>query len=117
MPWSVAMSSHDRVGGLSAGSSSASHDELIQDQFSRQAELFARSPELHGNDQLKLLVDAARPKPEDRTLDIACGPGTVVVAFAPHVAHAIGLDATDAMLDQARALATELGIVNVEWHR
>ena len=26
----------------------SSHDSLIQDPFSRQAELFARSPELHG---------------------------------------------------------------------
>jgi SAM-dependent methyltransferase len=79
--------------------------------------VFAHSPELHGDDQLKFLVDAAQPKPTDRMLDIACGPGTVVAAFAPHVTLGVGLDATDAMLDQARALAAERHIANVEWHR
>jgi hypothetical protein len=34
----------------------SSHDSLIQDQFSRQAELFARSPELHGDAQVMLLL-------------------------------------------------------------
>ena len=110
------MSSQNRAGGSAAGSSPVSHDDLIRDQFSRQAELFARSPELHGDDQLKLLVDAAQPRPGDASLDIACGPGTVVAAFAPHVRYATGLDATAAMIDQAKTLAAERHIANVEWH-
>jgi ubiquinone/menaquinone biosynthesis C-methylase UbiE len=93
-----------------------SHQEQIHDQFSRQAELFARSsPELHNEAQIALLVDAAAPKANDVTLDIACGPGTVVAAFARKVRHATGLDATAAMLDQARALATREGLANVDW--
>ena len=71
-------------------------DSLIQDQFSRQAELFARSPELHGDAQVMLLMDAARAKPADESLDVACGPGTVVAAFAARVRRAVGLDATGA---------------------
>ena len=63
----------------------SSHDSLIQDQFSRQAELFARSPELHGDAQVMLLVDAARAQSSDESLDVACGPGTVVAAFAARV--------------------------------
>jgi SAM-dependent methyltransferase len=110
------MSSHHRAGGPSAGSSAVSHDALITDQFSRQAELFARSPELHGDEQLRLLVNAAQPKPGDEMLDVACGPGTVVAAFAPLVRRAVGLDATAAMLDQARALAAEHHLINAEWH-
>lgn len=110
------MSSQNRAGGSSAGSSPVSHDDLIRDQFSRQAELFARAEELHGEEQLKLLVDAAQPLPGDAMLDIACGPGTVVAAFAPFVGRAVGLDATEAMLDQARALATAQHLANVEWH-
>ncbi|MGH6850416.1 MAG: class I SAM-dependent methyltransferase [Methylocella sp.] len=103
------------VGVSSTGSSSSSHDSLIRDQFSRQAELFAQSPELHGNAQVMLLVDCARPKSSDESLDVACGPGTVVAAFARRVRRAVGLDATDAMLDQARALTVERDLVNVEW--
>lgn len=109
------MSSPHRPGSPIADPSSFSHDALIRDQFSRQAELFAKSPELHADAQLQRLVDAARPKPGDEMLDLACGPGTVVAAFAPHVRRAVGLDATEAMLDQARALAAERGLGNVDW--
>jgi ubiquinone/menaquinone biosynthesis C-methylase UbiE len=95
----------------------SSHGALIQDQFSRQAELFARSPELHGDAQVRLLVDAARPMPGDETLDVACGPGTIVAAFASRVRHATGLDATEAMLEQARALAAGRNLLNVTWQQ
>jgi ubiquinone/menaquinone biosynthesis C-methylase UbiE len=103
------------AGVSSIGSSSSSHDCLIRDQFSRQAELFAQSPELHGDAQVMLLVDCARPKSSDESLDIACGPGTVVAAFAGRVRRAVGLDATNAMLDQAGALTVKRDLVNVEW--
>ncbi|MBL6750056.1 MAG: methyltransferase domain-containing protein [Nevskia sp.] len=106
----------ERQGGnISMHGSAASHEALIRDQFSRQAELFARSPELHGDAQIRLLVEAARPRPGDAALDVACGPGTVVAAFAARVRLAAGLDATEAMLEQARALARERGLSNVEW--
>lgn len=114
------MSSPHRPGGPPAVSSPTdpstfSHDDLIRDQFGRQAELFAKSPELHAEAQLQRLVDAARPEPGDEMLDLACGPGTVVAAFAPHVRRAVGLDTTRAMLDQACALAAELSLANVDW--
>jgi SAM-dependent methyltransferase len=41
----------------------------------------------------------------------------VVRAFAGRVAQAAGLDATAAMLDQARAAAAKSGIANVAWHQ
>jgi ubiquinone/menaquinone biosynthesis C-methylase UbiE len=109
------MSAQNRVGGPSAASSPVSHDDLIQDQFSRQAALFARAPELHGDAQLKPLIDAARPQPHEAMIDLACGPGTVVAAFAPLVRRAVGVDATEAMLDQARRLSREKSLDNVEW--
>jgi SAM-dependent methyltransferase len=97
------------------GSPATVHEFLIRDQFSRQAELLAQSPELHGDEQLMALVDAAVPKPRDEALDIACGPGTIVAAFAARVRRAVGLDTTEAMLDRARALAAERSLGNVEW--
>jgi SAM-dependent methyltransferase len=93
----------------------APHAALIHDQFTRQAQGFSTSPELHNEAVLSLLVRTARPKATDRALDIACGPGTVVAAFAPHVAHAEGLDATEAMLEKAGALASSNGLTNVRW--
>ncbi len=93
----------------------AAHDALIRDQFTRQAENFAALPELHGPEALALLLDAASPAAQHLTLDVACGPGSVVVAMAKRVRHATGLDATQAMLDQARALAAAEGAQNVTW--
>jgi SAM-dependent methyltransferase len=109
------MSAQDRTGGFSAASQPVSHDDLIRDQFSRQAELFARAPELHGEAQLKPLIDAAQPQPHEAMIDLACGPGTVVAAFAPYVRRAVGVDATEAMLDEARRIAREKRRDNVEW--
>lgn len=100
-----------------AAHDSPSHQSLIADQFTRQAELFARAPALHEAGALDALVQAARPSRDDVSLDVACGPGTVVAAFAGHVRHATGLDATEAMLDQARALAVSRGLTNVEWRQ
>ncbi len=48
-------------------------------------------------------------------LDVACGGGIVVCAFAPEVRHATGIDMTPAMLDRARQLAAEKGIANASW--
>jgi ubiquinone/menaquinone biosynthesis C-methylase UbiE len=93
----------------------ATHQALVQDQFTQQAELFAKAPALHDAAALDALVQAAGPRPNDTSLDVACGPGTVVAAFAGHVRHATGLDATDAMLDQARKLAAGQGLANVSW--
>jgi SAM-dependent methyltransferase len=53
--------------------------------------------------------------PDDTVLDVACGPGLVVCAFAARTRHATGIDLTPAMLDRARALAREKGIANVAW--
>ena len=62
-----------------------------------------------------MIVAAARPEPGDTVLDLACGGGLIVCAFAPHVWHATGIDLTPAMLGRARALAAERGIANVTW--
>ena len=62
-----------------------------------------------------MIVEAAQPAPDDHLLDVACGPGLVVCAFAPHVREAIGIDVTPAMLDRARKLAADKDLANVAW--
>ena len=89
---------------VSNGATSA-HDSIIADQFTRQAAQFAASAMHHNQAALDLLVEAASPRPADVSLDVACGPGSVVVAFARRVRRAEGLDATEAMLEEARKLA------------
>ena len=95
----------------------AAHAAAIADQFTRQAPGFAAAPALHNQAALDLLVEAARPRASDVSLDVACGPGSVVVAFARRVRQAAGLDATEAMLEEARGLAARADVGNVAWHR
>lgn len=93
------------------------HDELIRDQFTRQSQVFNAAAPIANEDQLKLIVDAAAPGPDDTVLDVACGGGLVARAFAPHVRHATGIDVTPAMLDTARKASAEQGLANVTWDR
>ena len=95
----------------------AAHTAIIVDQFTRQAEQFAASPVHHNQAALDLLVEMAAPRASDVSLDVACGPGSVAVTFAARVGQAVGLDATAAMLDEARKLAAAKGVANVEWHQ
>jgi SAM-dependent methyltransferase len=95
----------------------ASHHGLILDQFTRQAAVFSTAAPITNADALRMIVEAARPGPDDTVLDVACGGGIVVCAFAPHVHRAAGIDVTPAMLKQAQRLAAEKGLSNVEWRR
>ena len=47
--------------------------------------MFAAAAALHTEQALELLVNAAHPEPSDVSLDVACGPGSVVTAFAAKV--------------------------------
>jgi SAM-dependent methyltransferase len=93
------------------------HRGLILDQFTRQATVFSTAAAITDEEALRMVVEAARPTRDDRVLDVACGPGLVVCAFAPHVRKATGIDVTPAMLDRARKLAAEKGLTNVAWQQ
>lgn len=91
------------------------HQDLIRDQFTRQATPFSTAAPIANEAALQLIIESARPSPHDTLLDVACGGGIVVCAFAPHVRHATGIDVTPAMLERARALAAEQRLANVTW--
>ncbi len=91
------------------------HSALIRDQFTRQAVPFSTARAITDAAALQLVIDAAAPGPTDTLLDVACGGGIVVCAFAPCVKHATGIDMTPAMLGQARELAAEKAVANVTW--
>ena len=94
---------------------STTHEQSILDQFTRQAIPFSTSPSIKDEIALNLLIQASGAGPGDAVLDVACGPGLVVCAFAKVVAHATGIDITPAMLDRARQLQAEKGLANVTW--
>src|SRR6516225_9836109 len=97
--------------------SDATHQDLILDQFTRQATVFSTAPAITDEDALRMIVEAARPATDDHLLDVACGPGLVVCAFAPRIREATGIDVTPAMLDRARKLAADKGLANVAWRQ
>ncbi len=57
-------------------------------------------------------VDFAGLRPDDTILDVACGPGAFVLAAAPRVVFARGVDLTPEMLRQARAFQAERAVTN-----
>ena len=95
--------------------SDAGHQERILDQFTRQATPFSTANTITDANALRMIVEAATPGPGDTVLDVACGGGIIVCAFAPEVKHATGIDMTPAMLDRARQHAAEKGVANVSW--
>jgi SAM-dependent methyltransferase len=91
------------------------HQARILDQFTRQAVPFSTAPAIRNPEALNRIVQIANAGAEDIVLDVACGPGLLVCAFARVVRHATGIDFTPAMLDQARAVAQQQGLSNVTW--
>jgi len=94
---------------------SASHRDRILDQFTRQATPFSTAKSIADEQALRLLVEFSGAGPEDSVLDVACGGGLVVCAFAKTVRHATGIDVTPAMLERARVLASDKALGNVSW--
>jgi SAM-dependent methyltransferase len=78
------------------------HRARILDQFSRQAIPFSNAPSIRDAGALEQLVRACDTTRDDNVLDVACGPGLVVRAFAEVARHVTGIDLTPAMIDRAR---------------
>ncbi|MBI3758088.1 MAG: methyltransferase domain-containing protein [Deltaproteobacteria bacterium] len=93
----------------------STHQDLILDQFTKQAIPFATAPGIKDEEALKLVVESTGARPNDTVLDVACGPGLVVGAFAHVVRHATGIDLTPAMIEHARMLQQTKGLTNVSW--
>jgi SAM-dependent methyltransferase len=93
----------------------ADHRDLIVEQFTKQAVPFSTAPGIRDEEALRLLVEFSGAGPGDTVLDVACGPGLVVCAFASVVSHATGIDVTPAMIARAEELAAEKRLANVSW--
>jgi ubiquinone/menaquinone biosynthesis C-methylase UbiE len=91
---------------------SKKHKEAVQRQFTKTAEAFSKSAVRDTPELVAEKVEFARPQATDAALDVACGPGTFVLALAPRVRFAHGLDLTEEMLRQARAFQQERQIAN-----
>jgi SAM-dependent methyltransferase len=89
------------------------HNQTIVEQFSLQAIPFAKKP--GHSDSMQMLIAMSGVSGDDQVLDVACGPGLVACAFAPHARQVTGIDITPAMIKQARALQGEKQLENLTW--
>ena len=87
----------------------------VRESFSRVASNYTKSKFHASSARLQEVIDLTRPRPGDLVLDVATGTGHTGLALAPFVRRVIGLDLTREMLDEARRIATERGVVNADW--
>jgi ubiquinone/menaquinone biosynthesis C-methylase UbiE len=90
-------------------------NERVLDQFTQQAESYAKLTGISRGGTPSPFLDAIIPLETDRALDVACGVGRLTLMLARLARHVTGIDLTAAMIDQGRTLAIEQGITNVEW--
>jgi ubiquinone/menaquinone biosynthesis C-methylase UbiE len=91
--------------------------QTVQEQFTRTAEAFAVYAQRDTPDVLGERLGFAELTPDQAVLDVACGPGAFVLAAAPHVRLARGLDLTEEMLRQACVFRQTRGITNAGFDR
>ena len=96
---------------------SKKHKETVQKQFAKTADAFSTFAVRDTPEVLEEKVAFLRPQPADLALDVACGPGALVLALAPRVAFARGIDLTAEMLIRARAFQQERKISNAAFDR
>ncbi len=89
--------------------------DRVRTQFARQAQVYADTDQARDLRAMRRLVRVMRPSPDARVLDVACGPGRLTRVFAGRCREAVGIDATDAMLQIARIEAEASGIDNVRF--
>ena len=91
---------------------SKKHQEAVQKQFTKTAEAFSVSAVRDTPEVVAEKVDFIKPQPADLTLDVACGPGTLVLALAPRVRFARGIDLTTEMVRRARQSQVSRQVAN-----
>jgi len=85
----------------------------VRERFTRTAEVFGDYAVAHRTTEAEHLACLVSAGPNDRVVDLACGPGTMALRFARHVKWVCGLDFTPAILALARTNAIKQGLANL----
>ncbi|TAM81508.1 MAG: class I SAM-dependent methyltransferase [Acidobacteria bacterium] len=86
---------------------SKKHQATVQKQFTNTAEAFSKFAVRDSPEAIAEKVRFLKPQPEMLFLDVACGPGGLVVAVAPGLRYAFGMDLTPEMLRHSRQFQAE----------
>ncbi len=92
--------------------------EKNQKAFTGQSKGFSSGGDTYADsDELVWMLEELPVSKDARVLDIATGTGEFARAIAPHVATVIGLDATDAMMEQGKRFIEQAGIGNISFQK
>jgi ubiquinone/menaquinone biosynthesis C-methylase UbiE len=89
--------------------------EDVRASFGPVAANYARAAFHTSSERLREVIELARPQATDLVLDVATGTGNTALALAPLVRRVVGLDLTREMLDEARRVTGERGVMNADW--
>jgi ubiquinone/menaquinone biosynthesis C-methylase UbiE len=89
--------------------------DLVQEQFGAAARGYVTSAGHAKGDDLRRLIELARPRGDERVLDVATGGGHTALAFAPHVREVVATDLTPRMLAAAEGFIRGQGAANVSF--
>ena len=87
------------------------HNKTIVEEFSKQAVAFTKIKAHH--DSVESIIAMSEVSKEHTVLDVACGSGIVSVAFALKAKSVVGLDITQAMLDEAQKKKEQQNLTNI----
>jgi ubiquinone/menaquinone biosynthesis C-methylase UbiE len=89
-----------------------------QQAFEGQSKGFSSQGDTYADEEGLEWMLAELPTTADSiALDVATGTGEFARALAPRVSSVIGVDATDAMLEQGKRFVRESGIENIEFRK
>ena len=98
-----------------SASSGHDHKSIVREEFTKQADAYAAAAVIASEERLARLVAAIAPRPSDRAVEVATGPGHVAMALAARCAEVTGLDLTDAPLKIAERTRNQRGLGNVSF--
>ncbi|MCW2959692.1 MAG: methyltransferase, TrmA family [Thermoleophilia bacterium] len=76
---------------------------------------FLQTNTRQANKLYDIVLDVAKPRPDDIAYDLYCGLGSITLALAPHVQEVVGVEVVQEAIDCAIENAELNGIENVEW--
>jgi len=94
---------------------SGCHNDLIIDQFTKQAIPFTQNAAHSAEYEIKRLVTLSNVSKNDTVMDVACGSGLVSCELARIAHHVTGIDITPAMIEQANLLRQQKNLHNIKY--
>ncbi|MGB7076028.1 MAG: methyltransferase domain-containing protein [Xanthobacteraceae bacterium] len=91
------------------------HIRRVAEEFGRQAHTFDVWAEKTDDQVADRFRTALAKAGHGSILDVACGPGVVTAAIAPGAVSVVAFDATEQMLEKARARCAKAALHNVQF--